>query len=240
MVNGITTANEGKPNYQIALLQHKAYIDALKKCGTEVTVLDADESFPDSCFVEDTAILTEECAIITHPGAKSRQGEEVVIKNVLKNLYEKIEEINSGNIDGGDIMMVGNHFYIGLSSRTNHDGAKQMIDILKKYGHTASTLEVPAGLHLKSSMAYLENNNLLITKDFFSHPALASFNKILVEEKENYAANCIWVNGKILVPFGYEKTLSQIQKAEYETIVLDTFEFRKLDGGLSCLSLRCG
>lgn len=239
MIEGITSANLGKPDYELALKQHDAYIETLKKCGVSVTVLEADENYPDSCFVEDVALCTSKCAIITHPGAKSRQGEEVEMREVLKRFYENIEDIKApGTIEAGDIMMVGDHFYIGLSARTNEDGAKQMISILNKYGLTGSIVPLKKVLHLKTGLAYLEDNNLLIAGEFVENPIFKSFNKVIVSEDESYGANCIWVNNNVLVPAGYPKVQKAIEKLGYTVHVVDTSEYRKLDGGLSCLSLR--
>ncbi|MCT4620195.1 MAG: arginine deiminase family protein [Marinisporobacter sp.] len=242
MVEGITSAPElGKPNYELALKQHDNYIEALKSCGVEVIVLNADERYPDSCFVEDVAVLTKTCAIVTNPGAKTRKGEEKEMIDTLKNFYpeEKIEYIKSpGTIEGGDVMMVGDHFYIGLSERTNEEGAKQFIKALEKHGCTGSVVPLKEVLHLKTGLAYLENNNLLVAGEFVDHPTFDQFNKILIHENESYSANCIWVNNKVLVPEGYEKTKEVIEGAGYEVVLVDTSEYRKLDGGLSCLSLR--
>ncbi|SCL86027.1 dimethylarginine dimethylaminohydrolase family protein [Sporanaerobacter sp. PP17-6a] len=239
IVNGITSANLGKPDFELAKKQHEFYIETLKKCGVKVTILDADEKYPDSCFVEDVALCTKKCAIITRPGALSRRGEEVEMKEVLKKFYSDIEEIKEpGTVEAGDIMMVGDHFYIGLSARTNKDGAEQMISILEKYGFSGSVVPLNEMLHLKSGLAYLENNNLLIAGEFIKNPVFKDFNKIIIPEDEGYAANCIWVNDHVLVPMGYPKTQEAIKKLGYKVEIVDTSEFRKLDGGLSCLSLR--
>lgn len=239
LVEGITSANLGKPDYELALQQHEKYINALKRCGVKVTILEADERYPDSVFVEDTAVLTEKCAVITYPGAVSRQGEEVSIKEALKNFYTTIECIEApGTLEGGDVMMVGEHFYVGLSERTNEEGARQFAEILNKYGYTVSNVFMEKFLHLKSGLAYLENNNLLVAGEFIHHPEFEKFNRIIIDESEYYAANCIWVNDVVLVPMGYPKTRTAIKQAGYETIEVDVSEFRKLDGGLSCLSLR--
>ncbi len=239
LVNGIASEDLGKPDYEKALKQHEDYIEALKKCGVEVTVLEADERYPDSCFVEDTAIVTKKCAIITNPGAPSRKGEQVEIKEVLKKFYDNIEEIQApGTIEGGDVMMVGDHFYVGLSARTNKDGAKQFIDILKKYGYDGTMVPLKKVLHLKTGLAYLENNNLLVAGEFVDDPVFKNFNKVVIDEREGYSANCIWVNGTVIVPAGYKKTKEAIEKLGYNMIEVDTSEYRKVDGGLSCLSLR--
>lgn len=242
MVEGITSAPElGKPDYELALKQHDNYIKALESCGVKVTVLDAMEEFPDSCFVEDTAVLTKNCAIISNPGAPTRQKESGYMVDTIKKFYseDKIEYITSpGTMEGGDVMMVGNHFYIGLSARTNEEGCKQFIAALEKHGHTGSIVPLEKVLHLKTGLAYLENNNLLVAGEFVDKEDFAKFNKIKITTDEAYSANCIWVNEKVLVPAGYEKTKKAIENAGYEVILVDTSEYKKLDGGLSCLSLR--
>ncbi|QNO14696.1 N(G),N(G)-dimethylarginine dimethylaminohydrolase [Alkalicella caledoniensis] len=239
MVHGITTVNLGKPDYEKALLQHSEYVKALKGCGVNTIELEANEDYPDSCFVEDTALLTKKCAIITNPGAESRKGEEKEISEVLKDFYDNIEVIkNPGTVEGGDIMMVGDHFYIGLSARTNEEGARQMISFLEKYGYTGSTVPLKEFLHLKTGVSYLGNNNLLATGEFLDSTEFREFNIIEVSKDDDYSANCIWVNGKVLVPKGFKNTRDAIIKAGYDVIELDMSEFQKLDGGLSCLSLR--
>lgn len=239
MVNGITSANLGLPNYELAIKQHEDYINALTKCGLKVTVLPPDENFPDSTFVEDTALLIPNCAIITNPSASSRKGETKDISIILKSYYSNIEHIKSpGTIEGGDIMMVGNHYYIGLSERTNDDGAVQMISILNKYGYTGSVILLKEVLHLKTRVAYLENNNLVACGEFIDEEEFKKFNKIKIDLDEAYAANCIWVNNKVIIPKGYPKSKVIIEDAGYQTIVVDVSEFKKIDGGLSCLSLR--
>ncbi len=239
MVNGLSSAGLGLPNYELAITQHKNYIKALQKCGLEVLVLEADEKYPDSTFVEDVALLSKECAIITNPGADSRKGETENMREVLKKFYTNIEEIKTpGTVDAGDIMMVGAHFYIGLSDRTNNNGAKQTIKILEKYGMTASTISLEKVLHLKTGLAYLEHNNLVACGEFLIKKDLQSFNIIKIEEADSYSANCIWVNDIVLIPKGFPKTKETISQVGYEIIEVDVSEFQKIDGGLSCLSLR--
>lgn len=239
LINGITSADLGKPDFQKAIEQHTAYIEALKICGMEVLELPADENFPDSTFVEDVALLTPHCAVITNPGAPSRKGEIVSIKEVIRKYYKDIEEIRSpGTVEAGDIMMVGNHFYIGLSKRTNLAGAEQLINILNKYDMTGSTVKLEKVLHLKTGLAYLENNNLVACGEFLSNPGFKKFNIIEIPEEESYAANCVWINDNVLVPEGYPGAKAKIKAAGYNVIEIDVSEFRKLDGGLSCLSLR--
>jgi dimethylargininase len=239
VVTGITTANLGEVDFHLMIRQHEAYVQTLMDCGLNVTILDAAEEFPDSVFMEDVALLTPKVAIITWPGAVSRLGEEQMVKPVLERFYQNVEAIQSpGTIEAGDIMMIGNHFFIGISERTNPEGANQMIKILEKYGHTGSTIHFEDMLHLKTGCSYLEKKNLVVAKAFSELPEFESFNKILVDEDESYAANCIWINDNVLIPSGNPKLISQIQDIGYKVIGLDMSEFRKLDGGLSCLSLR--
>lgn len=239
MINGISTAGLGLPNYELALKQHTAYIAALKECGLDVTILPADEAYPDSTFVEDVALLTPHCAIVTNPGADTRRGEIAAIKPVLQDFYTDIEEIREpGRVEAGDIMMVGEHFYIGLSERTNQAGAEQMIGFLEKYGLNGSSVTMSEMLHLKTGLAYLENNNLLACGEFLTKPEFQQFNTLEIDTSESYAANCIWVNGTVLMPKGYPNAHKTIADAGYPIIEVDVSEFRKLDGGLSCLSLR--
>ena len=238
-INGITTANLGLPDYDLALIQHQEYVQALRKCGLGVIVLYADENYPDSTFVEDTALLTPHCAIITNPGASSRKGETAEIKNILTEYFSNIETINEpGTVEAGDIMMVGDNYYIGLSQRTNVNGAEQLISILKKYGMTGSLVTLDKVLHLKSGVAYLENNNLAAAGEFLLKPEFQKFNILKIDDDESYAANCVWINDHILLPKNFPKAKKTIEKAYHNIIEVNVSEFQKLDGVLSCLSLR--
>ena len=239
LADGITTAGLGKPDYELALKQHGHYIEALESCGLTVTVMQADDRYPDSMFVEDVALLMPRCAIATHPGALSRRGEVAAVSSQLSEFYDKVSTIQSpGTVDAGDIMMVGDHCYIGLSERTNAEGAAQMIGFLQAAGYDGSTVPISESLHLKSSVSYLENNNLVITGELVGKAEFADFNHIAIDESERYAANCVWVNNHILVATGYPQSSDKIRALGYSVIELDVSEFRKLDGGLSCLSLR--
>ena len=196
MVDGITSAPElGKPNYELALKQHAAYIEALKSCNVNVTVCPKNEKFPDSCFVEDTAVIvTEKIAILSNPGAKSRNGEKVEMLPYLEKFFDKkhIFKIESpGTLDGGDVMMVGDIYFVGMSERTNREGIRQFSNILAKVNKKCIPVPMTEMLHLKTGVNYLEHNNLLISGEFLNYPLFNDFNKIVVEKDEAYAANCI-------------------------------------------------
>ena len=239
LLEGITTASLGLPDYNLALKQHRQYIDALQECGLAVTILPPAADFPDATFIEDVALCTPRCAIVTRPGAPSRRGETEGIREILARHFQYIENIQSpGTLEAGDVMMVDNHYFIGLSQRTNLAGAKQLINILEKYGMSGEAISLSEMLHLKTGLSYLEHNNLLVFGEFVDHPAFASYNCIEMDAEEAYAANSIWVNERVLTPAGFPKTSRKIASLGYEVIELDVSEFQKLDGGLSCLSLR--
>ena len=238
---GLTTSSLGLPDYKKVLEQHENYIKALRKCGLEVQILEADEKYPDSTFVEDTAIVNEKCVIISNPGAKSRKGEVHAIFDFIKDNYnyEKIEMIEApGTLDGGDIMRINDCYYIGLSSRTNKEGANQLAKILGSYGFTSHVVEMKESLHLKSGLNYIWDNCLLSIDEFKDNPLFQQYDIIQVEKDEEYAANCIFVNGYIIMPKGYNKLKETLTKLNYFIIELEMSEFKKMDGGLSCLSLR--
>ena len=135
-------------------------------------------------------------------------------------------------------MMVGDHYYIGLSERTNLEGAKQIIQILNKYGMSGSTVALKKALHLKTGLSYLEENNLVVCGEFINDSSLAQYNAIEIPEEESYAANCIWINESVIIPLGYPTTKKRIKDVGYAVVETDVSEFQKIDAGLSCLSLR--
>jgi dimethylargininase len=232
---GITTSNLGKPDFEKALEQHAAYCNALVKCGVELTILEADERYPDGCFVEDTAVVNSKVAIITNPGAVARRGEELEISRVLSG-YRTLEKIKfPGTLEGGDILRAESHYYIGLSGRTNREGARQLAAILSKYGFTSSEVTVEAGLHLKSDIAYLGKGNFIATPVFSKMVYPAS--TVILDPDESYSANCLPVNDFLLIPRGFPKSKTKIAALGYNIIELEMSEFRKMDGGLTCLSL---
>lgn len=238
-VEGLTTSDLGKPDYEQALVQHDHYIKALKKCGVDVTILPADEAFPDSTFVEDTAVISERCAVITNPGAASRRDEIIAMENELSKRFDTLEHIHSpGTLEGGDVLQINDHFYIGISDRTNEEGAKQLKEILEKHDYVATIVSLEEFFHLKTGLSYLNNGDLVVAGEFIDHEVFKDFNKIVVEDDEIYAANCIHVNDYVIIPKGFDNTKKKITEAGYQVIELEMSEFQKQDGGLSCLSLR--
>jgi len=239
ITEGLTSARLGKPDYSMALVQHTLYTETLRNLGLKVFVLEADDHYPDSTFIEDIALCTSGFAVITNPGAESRRGEIKGIKKVLQEFYDTIEEISyPGTLEAGDVMMTGNHFFIGVSNRTNREGADQLIKILESNGMTGSAIPLRKMLHLKSGASYLDNNKMLVCGELETCSELDRFDRIGVDAAESYAANSLWINGTVLVPDGFPCTKNKIESAGFKTITLNVSEFQKVDGGLSCLSLR--
>ncbi len=239
LINGITTANLGKPDYYLALKQHEMYVNALIKCGLKVTVLPETEDFPDSVFVEDTAVVTPDWAIVCNPAEQSRNAETTYITPKLSGFFTTVFQITGSMfIEGGDIMLIDKTFYIGISKRTNMSGINQFEKLVNQLGYKVIPVTLNTMLHLKTGVNYLDNNNLLVAGEFISKPEFALFNKLIVPDNEMYAANSLCINGTVLVPYGFPVTLGLIKSCGYPVIELDMSEFRKIDGGLSCLSLR--
>lgn len=235
---GLTTSHLGRPSYELMLQQHDAYIKTLRRLGLEVIVLDAHPDYPDAYFVEDTAVVTPDVAIITNPGAASRQGEEDTIEPVLARYRDTLRIQSPGTLDGGDVLMVGTRFFIGISERTNQEGAAQLGHILEGFGNTWSAIPVEAGLHLKSSVSYVGQNTLLVTKDFADLEEFQGYDKIVLDTTEEYAGNILLVNDCLIMPEGCGGTRKKLKALSLEMIELDVSEARKMDGGLTCMSLR--
>jgi dimethylargininase len=239
---GLTTVDFGRPDLALVLAQHERYCEALKACGLAITTLEADLRFPDSTFVEDTAVLTPRGAILMRPGAASRLGEVEAIRPTLLESFHGARSIESpGTVDGGDICEAGEHFFIGLSHRTNEEGARQLAAHLARLGYTSSTVDVRAMktiLHLKSGISYIGDNTLVVMEEMVERPEFNRFELLRVSEEESYAANCVRVNERVLVAAGFPGLTGELQARGFGPLELEMSEFRKMDGGLSCLSLR--
>ena len=240
--DGLTTVDLGTPDYEVALRQHNAYCEALRSLGLTVTVLPADERFPDSTFVEDTAILTERLAVITRPGATSRQGEINSIKTELARSFGELHFIEApGTVDGGDVCEAGDHFFIGISERTNEAGVEQLASLLGAFGYTSSFVDIRQIkniLHLKSGLSYVGEEQLVVIDELADLDQFSGYELIRVDAGDEYAANCVLVNDSVLVAAGYPSFSARLKNLGHHMIEVGMTEFQKMDGGLSCLSLR--
>ena len=203
-----------------------------------MTILPPLPGFPDAYFVEDVAVITPEIAVVTNPGALARRGEIEYIEQILAEFRLLARIQPPGTLDGGDVLAIGNQYYIGVSARTNEQGARQLSHILQGHGHSCIILPVRGGLHLKSDISYIGRNTLLLTKTLAGSAAFDQYEKILVNQEEVYAANSLLINDHLLVPKGFPKTRSALLETKFDIIEVETSELQKMDGGLSCLSLR--
>jgi len=239
---GLTTADLGVPHYGQVLQQHARYCEALQACGLTLTSLDAEPNHPDSTFVEDTAVLTVRSAIVTRPGARSREGETMAMRPILRRFFSTVVEIEApGTLDGGDICEAEQHFFLGLSNRTNEEGARQLAAHLAREGYTSALVDVRGMnsiLHLKSGISYIGDNTLVVMEEMAGNGLFANYELIAVTGEESYAANCIRVNDRVLVAAGYPRLRGELIARGFHPLELEMSEFQKMDGGPSCLSLR--
>ncbi|MFC1878856.1 arginine deiminase family protein [Chloroflexota bacterium] len=235
---GITTATLGPPSYELILEQHQAYLNTLQTMGLEVIVLEALPGYPDAYFVEDTAVITPEIAVLTIPGAAARRGEAAAIEAAIRQQRQIAYIQAPGTVDGGDVLQVGSHFFIGISERTNQEGARQLGAILAQHGNTWTGVPLSAGLHLKSSVNYAGKDTLLITNDFAKMDLFKGYKKIVLDADEAYAANTLLINDHLLTPSGFPATRRKLDSLGLEIIEMDVSEVQKMDGGLTCMSLR--
>ena len=239
---GLTHGLLGKPDLALAKSQHESYVKALRRCGAEVIVLPPDDDYPDSCFTEDEAIVTDRMAVIPSFSRPSRQGEERRMRPIIEAFYSgRIEKIDPpGTLEGGDICRAENHFFIGISSRTNEAGAHQFEAIAKRYGFTCSFCDIRKIqiLHLTTGMCYIGSNTVVCCPAFAELPAYKNYRVIVTDEEEAYAANCVRIHDKVIVPEGYPKLEKKLRKAGFDLITTPMSEIEKQDGGLSCLSIR--
>lgn len=207
-----------------------------------VIELPPNDAHPDSTFVEDTAVLAPGMAVVTRPGASSRRGEVVAARRALEGLVPEVRVIEPpGTLDGGDVCRIGAHVLIGISTRTNEEGARQLVKHLSEAGCTSALVQLPNArglLHLKSGLAWLGERRVAVVDALADHPALGAFERIRVDAEETEGANCVCVGDRLLIPAGCPRWAERLGSLGDELVVLDVSEFQKMDGGLSCLSLR--
>jgi dimethylargininase len=236
--HGLTTANLGQPDYARLLEQHAAYARTLEGLNLTLEILPPLPGLPDAYFVEDVAVVVPEVAVITRPGALARRDEAPHIEAALAKHRPLAPITAPGTLDGGDILIVDRTVFIGLSDRTNAEGAAQLARILGAHGYTARTVPVAEGLHFKSSVTHVGGKDLLVSTAFAGRPEFEGFTCHVVDEDETYACNTLLVNGTLITPKGFPKTLARLKALGRPIVELDMSEGRKMDGGLTCMSLR--
>jgi dimethylargininase len=239
VVNGLRASDRGSPSLKGVRAEHDAYVAALKAAGVAVTVLEPLEAFPDSIFVEDPALVFTETAILLRPGVDSRAGEVAAIAPDLRKQFPKVLELQSGHVDGGDVLVTPEAVMIGLSARTDREGAEALIALLAEIGRRGEIFHTPAGvLHFKSDCALLDGETVLSTARLAASGVFERFRVIETSTGEEGAANALRVNRSLLVGAGYPRTVALLRAEGYDVVPLATSEIAKIDAGLSCMSLR--
>ena len=234
---GLTTAELGPPDLEQALAQHRDYCAALEDAGLSLIHMTPDPAYPDGTFVEDPAVILGDVVIPTRPGAPSRSGEVEAVVAALPAGLER-SPLAWGTLDGGDVLVADGTVHIGRSARTNRVGARALAGAAEDLGYRTAEIPVTGGLHLKTGVTAIGPGALIMTSDYNGTPEFSAFDRIVVPEEERYAANCLWIRDRILMPAGFPRTWRRLLARGHRVVEVEMSEFRKLDGGLTCLSLR--
>jgi dimethylargininase len=239
VVDGLRAGGGPSPDYPGVVAEHRAYVAALRAARVDVTVLPALESFPDSIFVEDPALVFTQAAILLNPGAPSRQGEALELAAVLERRFPRVLRLEAGHADGGDILVTPGRVLIGLSARTDETGAAALGRALASIGLASEVVRVPAGtLHLKTDCSLLDEDTILASRALADSGLLGSHRVLVVPEDEGRATNAIRVNDVVLMRAGCPCTQELLVRHGFDVVALPTDEIAKIDAGLSCMSLR--
>ncbi len=238
---GLRAVDTGAPSLDLMLQHHADYVAALRSTGATVVELAALEGFPDSVFVEDTALCLAEGAVVMRPGAPTRLGEAAEMAPHLQALYDQVLWIAdpASFIEGGDILTTETEILIGRSARTNGDGIAELTRLVAPWGHRVREVFTPPGvLHFKTDCALLDEATILSTERLAASGCFAGYRVIHTAAGEEACANAVRFNDLVLLPAGFPRTLETLQAAGYQAQVIGNSECAKLDGGMSCLSLR--
>lgn len=239
VTNGLRAFDVGSPSYEGVLAEHEAYVRALAAAGVEVVLLGSLPVYPDSLFVEDTALVFTDAAILLRPGASSRAGETDAIAGHLPRHFKRVLTLDTGTAEGGDILNTPRGVFIGQSARTSAEGAQALVGLLKKLGLKGIPVQTPPGaLHFKSDCSLLDDETILSTPALASSGVFEGFRVVLTPEGEESAANAIRVNERVFLSAGYPRTADALTQLGFRLVTLQTREIAKIDAGLSCMSLR--
>jgi dimethylargininase len=238
IVNCELTHLERSPiNVERARAQHQQYEAALKQLGVAVLSLPEAPTLADSVFVEDTALVLDECAVITRPGAVSRRPETEMIATILAP-YRKLFHIQAdARVDGGDILQVGKRIYVGLSTRSDPNSIEQMQDFLQPYGYELQAVSVTGCLHLKSAVTQVTKDTLLINPAWVNKNDFQDVKFIEIDPSEHYAANALMIGGTIIYPMAFPKTRKRLEAARIPMLTVEADELAKAEGAVTCCSL---
>jgi dimethylargininase len=222
---------------EIARAQHSNYVRALASLGCQIIELPEEPDLPDSVFVEDTAIVLREVAVITRPGAESRRSETESITRALLPYRALIHITEPGTLDGGDVLVLGKKIFVGLSTRSNLEAIKQMQEILDNYGYMVSGVELDGCLHLKSAITRVDDMTLLINTNWADASHFKDFNLIEIDPSEPYAANCLPIGDSVIFPTAFPKTCKRLEDKGFKLVTVDVSELAKAEGAVTCCSL---
>ena len=222
---------------ETARAQHHEYIQALKRLGCDVVELPAEADLPDSVFVEDTAIVLPEVAVITRPGADSRKPETESIAQALAPLKKLVSLQQPASLDGGDVLVLGKKIYVGLSTRSNQEAVDQLNRLLSEYSYSATGLTMHDCLHLKTAVTRVDENTLLINKNWVDTHHFNDFRLIEVDPEEPFAANCLPIGEAIVFPTAFPRTRAKLEAAGYRVAAVNVSELAKAEGAVTCCSL---
>ncbi len=239
VAEGLAAVDQGRPSFAGVVREHAAYVRALEEAGLSVEILPALEAYPDSVFVEDTALVFSGAAIVLRPGAPTRLGEAGEIAPALAARFERVLHLAEGAVDGGDVLATPRGVFIGRSARTNAQGAQALIALLADIGVPGFAVTTPGDvLHFKSDCALLDEATILATARLAASGVFEGFRVVTVPDGEEGAANAVRVNDRVLMSEGYPRAAEVLAKSGYRIALLSTREIAKVDAGLSCMSLR--
>jgi dimethylargininase len=224
-------------NIEAARAQHLGYENVLKDLGCELRRLPAEPDLPDSVFIEDTAIVLQEIAVITRPGAVSRREETRSVAEVLKEYRSVFRIVRPGTLDGGDVLQIGKTLYVGISSRTNIAGIEQLSEFVFPYEYKVETVCVKECLHLKSAVTIVGEGKLLINRSWLDTRQFGAMEHIDVDPAEPYAANALLVGAVLVYPLNFPRTQRRLESAGISVRAVDVFELQKAEGAVTCCSL---
>lgn len=238
-VHGLRDGAGADPDFDALLGEHCAYVSALTDAGVAVDLLPAEEACPDSVFVEDTALVFGEAAVLLKPGAPSRRGEAALIAPVLERHFETVLALEEGHVDGGDVLMTPHAVIIGLSHRTDRQGAEALGLLLERLGKRPVIETTPAGvLHFKTGCGMIDEETILVSPAMAGSPAFAGLRVVRTPAGEDGAANILRIGDRVLIGAGFPRSRDLVESLGIATVSLPTSEIAKVDAGLSCMSLR--
>ena len=228
-----------RPSFDGVAREHAAYVRALEDAGVAVEIFPPLDAYPDSVFVEDTALVFPHAAIVLRPGAPTRRREAAEIAPALAARFDRVLHLKEGTVDGGDVLSTPRGVFIGRSARTNAQGAEALIALLADIGLTGVAVTTPPGvLHFKSDCSLLDETTILATPGLAASGVFEGFRVIVTPHNEEGAANAVRVNDRVLLSDAYPGTADLLVKSGYNITPLPTQEIAKIDAGLSCMSLR--